>query len=164
MQQLLLPGLKPDPSLFFKKHVCGEVSTPTSLHTCYLGPDGYNCENPPSLFAIYFIMGNYNEDDVRDGAKPELLGFDCPFDDSETIYACSLDHMIWLIKESRLDDEGMPDLLVNSKGIIQKQDYIRLLHAFDEPVDLSYFTDLGYSHGQETIEQFWHREKWHFGF
>ena len=39
------------------------------------------------FLAIYFRMGMYNEDD----GVPELIVFDCPFDDSPVLRAESLD-------------------------------------------------------------------------
>lgn len=51
------------------------------------------------FLAMYFAMGQYNEDD---SVPPELVGFDCPFDDSPTI--CAQD-------ENELEEKNQRSLL-----------------------------------------------------
>lgn len=108
--------------------------------------------------AIYFKMGQYNKDD----GHPELVGYDCPFEDSETYYACSSDHLeTAIIKAEEETGVSFPDIIVNGRGEIQKELYISLARKQGMgSIDQKYFTDNHYSFGRESLEQFWEREKY----
>ena len=75
------------------------------------------CGQPAELMAISFVMGNYNEDD----GVPELVGFDCPFPDSDIVYACSLTHLERILGENEDDfaDGGPVEVVVNAEGDIE---------------------------------------------
>jgi len=120
----------------------------------------------PNYLAIYFNMGHYNEDD----GNPELVGFDCPSDDSIVLNAGDEEELERLIQEvydasasaevydenSPSDFEGChPDIIVDSKGEIQIDIYRRLCSDTGFDPDL-----IRYSHGRETLDEFWSREKW----
>lgn len=136
MIQLLLPGI-PEVKHFKKK--------------C-------SCDHPGSLLAIYFRMGQLEEED----GCPGLLGYDCPFDDSDTLYACNEDHLEELITKATEELEGVsfPEIIVNPKGEIQKAVYLSLARKLGKDYDERVFTDFLYSQGRESLESLWYREKW----
>ncbi len=129
---------------------------------------GHDCTRQSDLLAIWFIMGSYNGDDIRDGVPKELLGYDCLFDDSNRLYTCSAEHMIHLIEEGCLEDADIdsipPEIIVNSRGEIDKGSMKEVYTALGEPFGDEFFTEKSYSQGRESIESFWEREKNQLGF
>tara|TARA_Y100000310_G_scaffold345306_1_gene463581 strand:+ start:7750 stop:7974 length:225 start_codon:yes stop_codon:yes gene_type:complete len=51
----------------------------------------------PPFYAIYFNMGMYNADD---DVPKEILGFDCPFDDSDVIQTQTPGELIGAVREA----------------------------------------------------------------
>jgi len=118
----------------------------------------------PKFYAIYFTMGHYNEDDCF----PELVGFDCPFDDSLVLDASSAEELERKIKgimeegdTSGLDPtsptfEGeYPDIIVDDDDVIQVEMYRKICSSPNFDPD-----KIHYSSGRETLTVFWKREKW----
>lgn len=110
-----------------------------------------------SYLAIYFCMGMYNEDD----GIPELVGFDCPCDDSLVLKANderSLERKIGEVYDGNCPsyfEATDPDVITDSKGVIQIDLSRRL---FSDP---DYHPNLvKYSMGRETLTELWEREKW----
>ena len=121
-----------------------------------------SCGEDSNLLAIYFRMGQYNADDNL----PNLIGFDCPFDDSPEIYACSSDCLIKEIREVNLgkhksiNQQSFPDIIVNASGGIERALYFSLARQVGLDYDADHFTSNNYSFGKENLEQLWEREKW----
>lgn len=121
------------------------------------------CTKTTNLSAIYFIMGQHNEDD----GHPQLVGLDCLFEDSQRIYACSGKHLFNIINEIlNKDDYGdisgkFPDVIFDSHYTIKKNVQIRIFNDLGYFINKSYFTDLDYSYGRESLDSLWKREKWH---
>lgn len=154
--QLMLPGMKRHLPYTFKNNFCNN-NTNLDLENFL------DCDKPAILAAAYFRMGMYNEDD----GHPELIGFDCPFDDSEIIYACSEDHLRDLIDHvyNHTDYEisgQLPEIIFDSRGRIMRKAQIRIFNDFGCPIDNTYFSDNRYSQNRESLETFWEREHWHF--
>ena len=158
-EQLFLPGMSPNPDWYFKRMQCGIVSTETGYDTHCFG--GRECSNRSAFLAIYFKMGQYNEDDGR----KDLVGFDCPFEkDSEQLYACGpvhLEELVGLVKEWG-DVDPLPEIIVNASGIVQKDLHARIALFLQQEWVPDFFTAKRYSHGRESLESLWARERWRF--
>lgn len=121
--------------------------------------------------AIYFRMGMYNEDD---NVSPNLIGFDCPFDDSPVLHAKDEEELERKIREvyegnfynvaekgterdwDGADGEGIyPDIICDSQGNIQVGLYSKITSEENFHPDT-----IKYSFGRETLTQLWEREKW----
>ncbi len=145
MIQLSFPGLE-DKLLLFPKQECNSAG----------------CHEPAQFLAIYFIMGQYNEDDDQ----PALIGYDCPFEDSPTIYSCNQSHLEQQVREnylgkSRIVEEGLaPDIIVNALGSIEADLYDRILGRLGETLDPPFLTKELYSGHRESLEELWKRESW----
>ncbi len=122
-----------------------------------------------SFTAIYFTFGMYNEDDVREGGiSEELIGFDCPFDDSALIQAYSERELIDLINQAyecgrpsqrgeiTIEEKCAPDVIVDRRGKLLPELYERIFPGRFDP------NKIMYSLGRETLTTFWEREKWHW--
>ena len=101
-------------------------------------------------------MGMYNEDD---NVPKELIGFDCPFDDSLEIRAANENELITKIKdqEERVDFEfgvKYPDVICDQDGTLLVESYRRVCEnpKFNPETRT-------YSFGRETLTEFWEREK-----
>ncbi len=152
--QLWIPGF--EPTEVFEKHYCGDCDIGDNVSLRNLSED---CDSPASILAIRFKMGQYNEDD----GVPELVGYDCPFDDSDCIYACGPKHLAAYFK--KMFDEEHPDVIVDNKGNIRTDLYNKTMVALEtRTVSDNFFTQHLYSKGKESAEQLWEREKWRFGF
>ncbi len=119
-----------------------------------------------NLLAIYFRMGQYNKDDE---VPSEIVGLDCPFDDSPVLYAgneAELERKVQEVYRGTYDFAGRkwagvdwrglyPDVICDQKGIIQTELYRRICQdkEFDPNV-------VRYSFGRETLTSLWEREKW----
>ena len=121
----------------------------------------------PPFLALYSRMGAYQEAD----GVPELVGFDCPFDDSFVVKAnteAELERRVRGLHDGTIeyledntegeqfdDHRGInPDVIVDSHGVIQTELYRRVC---DDPgFDPS---RMEYSWGKETLPEFWEREK-----
>ncbi|MBI2662685.1 hypothetical protein HYX11_04465 [Candidatus Woesearchaeota archaeon] len=161
---LILPNLPPQfHPLYFPDFSCGENNYFNDNFT-EIPINVPPCANHANLSAIYFTMGHYNEDD----GHPELVGLDCPFDESPRIYACSSDHLLNLIdelfgKNHYGDISGtLPDVIFDSHYNIQKKLQIKIFNNLSYAINNSYFTNPTYSFGRESLESLWKREKWHF--
>ena len=121
--------------------------------------------------AIYFRMGMYNEDD---NVPSNLIGFDCPFDDSPVLYAKNKEELEQKVREvyagnvpkvveketesywEGVDWEGIyPDVICDARGKIQSELYCKICSDERFNPDL-----IRYSFGRETLMQLWEREKW----
>ncbi len=144
--QLYLPGWEEDPRIFFNEERCEKS----------------DCHQPAKLLAIYFTMGMYNDDDN----VPHLVGYDCPFDDSPTLYACTKSHLESLIinsytgEKKGIEEAVAPDIIVNAQGIVLADFYAATLGLLGIPSDPHFLTEKTYSFGKESLEQLWVREKW----
>ncbi len=118
-----------------------------------------------NFLAIYFRMGQYNEDDK---VASQLLGFDCPFDDSPVLYAVSEEDLERRVQEvyvgkvgpqrewAGVDWRGIyPDVISDQRGSIRVEVQRRICH--DQEFDP---TKVKYSLGRETLAELWEREKW----
>ena len=119
------------------------------------------------FLAIYFRMGMYNEDD--DDVSPDLIGFDCPFDDSPVIYAENEAELERKVKEvcagiykptefesdwKGVDCRGVyPDVICYHRGNILADLYKKFHPDTDPDTDF-------YSFRRETLTDLWKREKW----
>ncbi len=119
--------------------------------------------------AIYFRMGRYNEDDI----PSNLIGFDCPFDDSPVLYAKDEKELEQKVRkiydygdcqgESDLESDWdgvdwrgiYPDIVCDARGNIQINLYRRITGDKEFKPDL-----IKYSLGRETLTDLWEREKW----
>ncbi|MBI2146743.1 hypothetical protein HYU22_05380 [Candidatus Woesearchaeota archaeon] len=115
--------------------------------------------------AIYFRMGQYEKDDN----VPQLVGFDCPFDDSPVLQTTTEAELEFKVKEVYagtypfeercwwgVDWRGIyPEVICDSQGIIQIELYRRICSdpSFDPQ-------KAEYSLGRETLAALWEREKW----
>jgi len=146
MIQLSFPGLGFKPSVIFPQEKCN-----------YRG-----CQDSAQFLAIYFIIGHYNEDDDQ----PALIGYDCPFDDSPTIYGCNESHLEQQIRQNYegkgniVEEEGIPDIIVNALGSIQPVLYDKILGRLGETLDPQFLTKELYSGQRESLEELWKRESW----
>ena len=146
MKQLSFPGLEYKLPIVFPKEEC-------TLTTC---------QDPARFLAIYFIMGQYNEDDD----EPALLGYDCPFEDSPTIYGCHESHLEQQIREnyqgksSIVEEERIPDIIVNALGGIEIEKYDKILGRLGVTLDPTFLTKKLYSWHRESLEELWKRESW----
>jgi hypothetical protein len=121
--------------------------------------------------AIYFRMGMYNKDDA---VSSDLIGFDCPFDDSPVLYAKDEKELEQKIKGVYVGDlhnvvdlqterdwdgadwEGIyPDVICDNKGEIPIDLYQRITSQENFHPDTT-----KYSFGKENLSQFWEREKY----
>lgn len=159
-KQLLIPGFKPYFTKFFRDY-CGYFEGQNSARDTY----SLGCSKPAAIMAIWFVMGNYNEDDN----KPELVGFDCPFDDSEQLYACSSAHlgaMLARINDGTLEsslEERAPDIIVNAQGRIEKEIYLQIMkNVYGLSLSPDFLEAKSWSWGKESLEQLWEREKCRF--
>jgi len=160
---LILPNKRKQRSICFSDFQCCE----NNYFTGSFGKVLINvppCIKPATLSAIYFKIGHYNEDD----SHPELVGFDCPLDESPRIYACSEQDLRALIyeifdKNSYGDISGtFPDVIFDSCYAIKRKIQIRMFNDYGYAADKSHFTNLHYSSGRESLDSLWKREKWHF--
>ncbi len=109
------------------------------------------------FLAIYFIMGHYNADD----SLPDLVGFDCPFDDSPVLCASDEEELEQKIKDiynrGQLSnfERCYPDIISDTKGNIQVELYKKICHSDDFNPNA-----IWYSFGKETLTNLWEREKW----
>lgn len=146
MKQLIFPGLEYKLPVVFPKEKCNYGKCPDSAQ----------------FLAIYFIMGHYNQDDDQ----PALIGYDCPFEDSPTIYGCNQSHLEQQIRENYegkgnlVEEERIPDIIVNARGSIQPELYDRILGRLEETLDSDFLTKKTYSFGRESLETLWKRESW----
>ena len=115
-------------------------------------------EHPAPFYAIYFNMGMYNADD---NAPPEILGFDCPFDDSPVLQADSADELISLVRDAykgrypQIEEQVKPDVITDGRGTLLPRLYEEIFpNAESDPNKRTY------SFGRETLTQFWEREKY----
>lgn len=112
----------------------------------------------PKYLALYFKMGHYNEDD---DVSPDLVGNDCPFEDSLELRAVDEQELERKIKEVNSGSEGAdfegydPDVICDLEGNIQIELYRKLCSEPDFNPDKAL-----YSHGRENLTTFWKREKW----
>ena len=108
--------------------------------------------------AIYFHMGQYNEDD---NISDDLNGFDCPFDDSPVLYANDRESIEAEIVKGFEGERGdnfhglYPDVICDRNGKI----LTRVYRAITEDADFDPDTTM-YSFGRENLTTFWTREKW----
>jgi hypothetical protein len=108
--------------------------------------------------AIYFFMGMYNSDD---NVSKEILGFDCPFDDSPVIEAPTVGELTDAVlaayqgENSEIEEDVLPGVIVDSEGTIRSDIYNRIFP--DSEFDPN---EIDYSLGRETLTQFWEREKY----
>jgi len=160
-KQLLIPGIKPYFTKFFRQYYCGQFEGQNGARDTY----SLGCAKPTAIMAIWFVMGNYNEDDN----KPELVGFDCPFDDSEQLYACSSAHlgaMLARINDCTLEsslEEKAPDIIVNAQGRIEKEIYLQIMkNVYGFALTPDFSETKSWSRRRESLEQLWEREKWRF--
>ena len=111
----------------------------------------------PRYFAIYSNLGQYNKDD---NVSSDLIGFDCPFDDSPVISAATEQDLVKKIREayfgnhSKIEEKIRPDIIVNSFAKVKADLYERI---FGTKLNT---TDLGYSQNRESLEDLWQRESW----
>ena len=146
MKQLIIPGLEDKLPLIFPQQKCN-----------YRG-----CKNSTQFLAIYFVMGHYNEDDDQ----AALIGYDCPFEDSPTIYGCNESHLEQQIRQnyegkgSIVEEERIPDIIVNAVGSIQPELYDKILGRLGETLDPQFLTTELYSGHRESLEELWERESW----
>lgn len=122
------------------------------------------------FLAIYFRMGSYNEDDN----VPDLVGYDCPFDDSPVLYAHNEEELECKVKEvyaGNVDkvvnletdrnwdgadwEKVYPDVICDDQGNIQVDLYRKIMSEESFHPDTT-----KYSFGRETLTQLWEREKW----
>lgn len=154
-RQMILQGIKPYFTSFFNEK-CGYYSYQHGREDFQEG-----CGQPAALMAIAFVMGNYNE---SDGA-PELLGFDCPFSDSDILYACSTPHLERILRANKDDfADGNPvEVVVNAKGEIEADisKYI-LENVYGVNISGDSLQQIRFSRGKESLEEFWKRERHHF--
>jgi len=174
-EQLVLPIVKgflkyepPKVVPIFAEHKCGSWEGEQSNSELIEISEGHICNNPGKYAAIWFIMGTYNSDDIKDSVDEKLLGFDCPFDDSDMLYFCNIEHLISIFEREGLQgadiDGVMPELIVNPQGEIQKEIMISVYEAFGKKTTLDDLNKKICSHGHETLDDFWEREKHQFGF
>lgn len=145
MTQLSFPGLEEKVTLLFPKEKCNLAG----------------CSEPARFLAIYFIMGNYNEDDDQ----PSLVGYDCPFEDSPPLYACGESHLEQQIKlnyngKGEVDEMQTPNIIVNPLGSIEVELYDQILGRLGETLYSDFLTKKLYSHHRESLEELWKRESW----
>ena len=117
-------------------------------------------------YAIYFIMGNYNEDDDVD---KNWIGLDWPFeDDSPILKSINEIGLINKIRDiydgkGKFDDgtgeadfeSDWPEVICDEKGNFLPELYKILGIPFD--LHLKYF-----SGGRESLANLWERERWRF--
>lgn len=114
-------------------------------------------EKPP-YSAIYFFMGMYNSDDQ---VPQEIMGFDCPFDDSPVIEAPTVGELTDVVlaayqgESSKIEEDVFPEVIVDSEGTIRSEIYNRIFPDSKFNPD-----EIRYSGGRETLTQFWEREKY----
>ena len=135
-------------------------------------------ELQPKLMAIYFVMGQYNEDD---DVPKKWIGLDCPFSPVEdpsygslVVYANSpgdLQDKIETVWEGEsLEDKGatwdgwddgdlagtLPEVICDIRGKLDVR-LMKLAHGkkYNPKSDM-------FSHGRENVIEFWKREKWKF--
>lgn len=120
--------------------------------------------------AIYFRMGMYNKDDP---VSSDLIGFDCPFEDSPVIYAKEKEELERKVRkiydngdcqeEGDLDSDWdgvdwqgiYPDVICDNQGNIQVELHKKITS------DKTFHPDSEqYSFGRETLTELWKREKW----
>jgi hypothetical protein len=111
----------------------------------------------PNFQAIYFIMGAYNSDD---NVPNEILGFDCPFDDSPVITAETESELTQNViaayrGETHIEEQIHPDVIVDSRGNLLPKLYETIF-----PEEKYNPDQIQYSGGKETLSQFLEREKW----
>ncbi len=131
-------------------------------------------ETPTRFLAIYFSLGRYTEDD----RAPELVNYDCPFDDSPAFEADSKDALVAMITDLYnggdqrnysharpigMDFESvMPDIIVDGNGKILDELYDSL--AIDLEVEGARhpkrkpLSETLYSLGRESLADLWERE------
>jgi len=74
------------------------------------------CAEPAVLLGIYSRVGHYGEED---NVPSEVMGCDCPFDDSKVVYACCADHLARSISMR----ETLPDVCVDPTGALRLDEY-----------------------------------------
>ncbi len=123
----------------------------------FLFSNRYDNSNSP-FYAFYFFMGQYNSDDR---VPSELMGFDCPFDDSSVLQADSSDELVSIVRaaylgeHSTIEEQVCPDLITDSEGTIMPELYVDIFPQSNFDPD-----KITYSFGRETLTQFWEREKY----
>jgi hypothetical protein len=156
--QLFLPGLQPAKGWYFDERCCGSDE--------YRGGRGFVpvrdlryddnrlCGNKPTLLALYFRMTTTVQD-----------GKDFIDDDTDRVYACSMDHLEAVIRELQEGDASWPempenpDLIVNARGEILKELHLNLARRFGVKLSDNWFAGKNYSNGRESLEMLWEREK-----
>ncbi|MBI4147633.1 hypothetical protein HY494_03205 [Candidatus Woesearchaeota archaeon] len=119
-----------------------------------------------NYLAIYFRMGQLEE---GDRVSPELIGFDCPFDDSPVLFAENEEELERKIREVHTGDYGgfvnrewhgvdwrgiYPDVISDNLGNILVDLYRKITSEENFNPDI-----IKYSFGRETLTQLWEREK-----
>jgi len=161
--QLWIPGTKPAwANPFSDSEQCGDFFIESEQD---IVSSGLHCRQSAGLVAVYFRMGNLNKGD----GFPGLEGYDCPFEDSDQLYACCPSHLVELARQVRDSgdwglDACLPEIVVNASGEIEKDVFKYLCAKLDEPLADDFFKADIYSHGRETITAFWERSKHIFGF
>jgi hypothetical protein len=156
--QLFLPELQPKKGWYFDERCCGSDEyrgvrdfTPT-YDPRYA--DNRLCGNKPSLLALYFRMTTT----VHDGK-------DFIDDNTDRIYACSMDHLEAVIRELAEGEtpwpemSEKPDLLVNARGEILKELHLNLAKRLGVRITDKWLTGKYYSNGRDSLETLWNREK-----
>ncbi len=114
------------------------------------------CTQQASILAIQFCMGHYNKDDK---VAAQLVGFDCPFDDSPLLYGCPT-HMVDLVAQAREYDEFHPEIVIDPRGEIVRKVWQEVsLSCFGESLEADPL-QRPYSQARETLKVFWQRERW----
>ena len=116
----------------------------------------------PPYTAIYFCMGMYNKDDVGNGGvTPQMVGLDCPFDDSLVLQGRTLAKLEQEIAKTYAGSRGMdfehthPDVICDSNGRIMAEAHKLICRCpkFNPDTQL-------YSSGRESLADLWERERW----
>jgi len=116
-------------------------------------------ETQSKFIAVYFCMGNYNEDD---DIPKKWIGLDCPFEDSLVLRARTtnslLDKMegVWEGEEGADFEECKPEVICDGQGNICT-DLMKMMYGLKFNPDR-----VKYSRGRENLTRFWEREKWRF--
>ena len=168
--QLFLPGMQPRPQWYFNGMCCGTLAhrgNEQFLGTPLVERQGDLCDNRASLLALYFRMGSYDATDIRENKLPrKLLGRDCPFDDSDKVYACNQEHLETLVlhvQEHWSDADPLPEIIVDAHGRILKELQVDLARrALGRTLAADFSAAKNYSGGRESLEVLWARESWRF--